>query len=230
MNVKGAALLKADSFFQDLLTDLSSRARVPYAFASPLGRAGQLAVGAFFVPAPTAFFISPTSPPFGVGCRAALNKPVLRAGEAGDCLEGIDQQAQERGGWPTRRADILGMIRPLIASALLATTAHAETLTFHPDPDPTNSLIATIRIHNDEGSGTGNYTFDIDQGEIVLRYITFPNGPCLSYPGKTGKDPSVCADTVQVISWPEGVTVHPFHISIEENTTGEIRVFVFAGV
>lgn len=86
----------------------------------------------------------------------------------------------------------------------------------HNDPSPGDAWEYRIVILNKDGTNAHKIIASTPAGEVTMRYYSRvgPNNP----------------DEVTVIDWPEGYSVWPIVLNIDEEATGTVYLYKFLGV
>jgi hypothetical protein len=108
----------------------------------------------------------------------------------------------------------------IIALLILASPAHADRITLHPETSPGAAHFARLAIVNRIGTYNETVTLDTAHGPVSVEYTTTP---C------TAAGVAACADTVCVVVAPEGVVPVPECAEIMERESGEILLMKWIG-
>ena len=112
------------------------------------------------------------------------------------------------------------MTRLIIAAALMATTAQAETgwsphrMTLHPGD---GMCFATVSIENRVGIYHNVETLETEHGPVSIRYETIGNHNATDH------------DLVDVVDLPAGVAANPMHLDLPDGETGYICLMEYLG-
>lgn len=108
------------------------------------------------------------------------------------------------------------MIRPIIASLFIATSAQAglNRMSVHPGQDP---CFAVVQIQNRVGYYNEVEHLETDHGTVSIEYQTIG-----------GHNPDD-HDLIEVRALPDGVAARPMHLVLPDGETGQVCLMRYLG-